>query len=154
MRSLSFRQRLDLLVGCFVIGAALSVVFIALRAANISAISNAGGYVIRAQFDQIGELKARAPVKSSGVLVGRVKNIEFNNESFIAEVVMIIDGKYLFPDDSIFSIVSSNLLGGQYISISPGGSEENLSEGAIVGGDSAIVLEHLISKFLFDKAGE
>lgn len=152
MRSFSPRQKLDFVVGCFVIGAALSVAFIALRAANITAVSEADGYIIRAQFDQIGELKTRAPVKSSGVLVGRVKEIQFNNELFIAEVVMVIDGKYAFPDDSIFAVVSSNLLGGQYVSVSPGGSETNLAAGAVVSGDSAIVLEHLISKFLFDKA--
>ena len=154
MRTLSFRQKLDLIVGCFVIGAGLSIVFIALRAANIAAVSDAGGYTIRVQFDQIGGLKTRAPVKSSGVLVGRVKTIDFNNEAFIAEVEMVVGGEYQFPDDSIFSIVSSNLLGGQYISISPGGSEENLAPGTVVVGNSAIVLEELIGKFLFDKAGE
>ncbi len=148
------RHKLDFLVGCFVVGAALSVSFIALRAANIAAVSDSGSYVIRAQFDEIGSLSPRAAVKSSGVHVGRVKNIEFNNEEFIAEVVLVIDQKYSFPDDSIFSIVSGNLLGGQYVSISPGGSETDLQQDATVSGDSAIVLEHLISKFLFDKAGE
>ncbi|MBE8158395.1 MAG: outer membrane lipid asymmetry maintenance protein MlaD [Betaproteobacteria bacterium] len=154
MHSLTTRQKLDLLVGFFIIGAALSVVFIALRAANIASVSAADGYVIRVQFDQIGGLKTRAPVKSSGVLVGRVKTIDFNAESFIAEVLVIVEGKYQFPDDSIFSIVSGNLLGGQYISISPGGSEDNLPPNAVISGDSAIVLEELISKFLFDKADE
>lgn len=147
------RRRLDFIVGLFVAGAALCAVFIALRAAGITDVSG-GGYVIRAQFDQIGALPARAPVKSAGVRVGRVSRVEFNDEDFIAEVTMVIENEYRFPADSIFSIVSSNLLGGQYVAISPGGAEENLQPGQVVVGNSAIILEHLIGKFLFDKAGE
>ncbi|MGI9298703.1 MAG: outer membrane lipid asymmetry maintenance protein MlaD [Gammaproteobacteria bacterium] len=147
------RRRLDFIVGLFVAGAALCAVFIALRAAGIADVSG-GGYVVRAQFDQIGALPARAPVKSAGVRVGRVREVQFNDENFIAEVTMVIENEYLFPADSTFSIVSSNLLGGQYISINPGGAEENLQPGQIVVGNDAIVLEHLIGKFLFDKAGE
>ena len=145
-------RRLDLVIGLFVAGAALCAAFVALRAADV--IGGGDGYVIRAQFDQIGGLPSRAPVKSAGVRVGRVEDIAFNDDDFVAEVTMRIDGEHLFPADSIFSIVSSNLLGGQYISISPGGAEENLEPGQLVVGNSAIVLEHLIGKFLFDKAGE
>lgn len=152
MQAIESRHRLDFIIGLFVAGAVLCALFVALRAANITDVSS--GYVIRAQFDQIGALPPRAPVKSSGVRIGRVQSITFNDEDFIAEVTMIIEGEYLFPADSIFSIVSSNLLGGQYVSISPGGGEENLQPGQVVAGNSAIILEHLIGKFLFDKAGE
>lgn len=154
MKGLEPRQRLDFLVGLFIAGAAVATVFIALRAANIADVSGADGYVIRAQFEQVGALPPRAPVKSSGVRVGRVKAVTFNDEEFIAEVEMVIDGQFQFPSDSIFSIESSNLLGGQYIAINPGGAEDNLQPGQVVSGNSAIILEHLISKFLFDKAGE
>ena len=147
-------QKINFIVGLFVVVAVICVVFIALQAANIAQVSNSGGYTISAQFEQIGALNERAPVKSSGVRVGRVKDIHFNNELFIAEVILVIDGEHQFPVDSIFSIVSANLLGGQYVSIDPGGAEENLKEGDVVDGDSAIVLEHLISKFLFDEANK
>lgn len=154
MKPMENRGRLDFAVGLFVVCAAVALVFIALRAANITSISGAGGYVIRAQFDHIGSLTERAPVKSAGVRVGRVKAIRFDNEQFIAEAQLVIEKQYVFPVDSIFSIVSSNLLGGQYVSIDAGGAEENLQPETVVNGNSAIVLEHLISKFLFDKASE
>ena len=154
MKPMENRGQLDFAVGLFVICAAAALVFIALRAANITNISSGDGYTIRAQFDHIGSLTERAPVKSAGVRVGRVKEIRFDNEQFLAEAMLVIEEQYAFPVDSIFSIVSSNLLGGQYVSINPGGAEENLAPGTVVNGNSAIVLEHLISKFLFDKAGE
>jgi len=144
---------LDFIVGLFVLLAGVGVVFIALQAANIGGV-NVEGYQITAQFDQVGGLTQRAPVRSSGVVVGRVKEIRFNNEEFVADVIMVIDGRYKFPVDSIFAIESSNLLGGQYVGIDPGGEEENLADDAVVAGNSAIVLEQLIGKFLFDKAGE
>ena len=147
------RERLDFIVGLFVLVAAIGVVFIALRAANIGDIG-VEGYEIRAQFEQVGGLTKRSPVRSAGVIVGRVRDIKFINEDFVAEVILVIERDYQFPVDSIFSIESSNLLGGQYVGIDPGGDEESLQSGAVVNGNSAIVLEHLISKFLFDKAGE
>ena len=106
------------------------------------------------RFENVGALAERAPVKSGGVKVGRVQNIAFNSERFIAEVEVLIFKDHYFPADSIFSIVSSNLLGGQYISIEAGGDDEALQPDAVVEGDSALVLEHLIGKLLFDKAGE
>ncbi|MDM5147083.1 outer membrane lipid asymmetry maintenance protein MlaD [Candidatus Persebacteraceae bacterium Df01] len=154
MQTKAMRQRLDFAVGAFVLFAAVAVVFIALRAANLTSISADGGYLVKVRFDNIGSLVTRSPVKSAGVRVGRVKEINFINDEFVAEATLVIDKPYLFPIDSIFSIVSSNLLGGQYISIEPGSEEENVPENSTVHGNSAIVLEHLISKFLFDKAGE
>ncbi len=148
------RAVLDFAVGLFIAGAILATGFIALRAANIAWGSVSEGYVITAHFDHIGSLGPRAPVKSAGVRVGRVQSIEFNDEDFIAEVSLFIDGQYQFPADSTFAIVSGNLLGGQYVSITPGGGEENLEHNGVVFGESAIVLEHLIGKFLLDKADE
>lgn len=154
MRFKESRQTLDFAVGLFVLIAGLLVVFIALRAANLTDVAREDGYSIRVQFEQIGSLSHRALVKSSGVQVGRVEEVRYNNSDFTAEVDLLINDGYRFPDDSIFAIESSNLLGGQYIAIEPGGSETNLSDGSVVSGNSAIVLEHLISKFLFEKAGE
>ncbi|MGU9951857.1 MAG: outer membrane lipid asymmetry maintenance protein MlaD [Gammaproteobacteria bacterium WSBS_2016_MAG_OTU1] len=150
----SSRNSIDFVVGLFVIFSAVAVVFIALRAANISDIGSGNGYMVRVQFDHVGSLSSRAPIKSSGVRVGRVKQIEYNNEDFVAETILEIDKQYAFPEDSTFSIVSSNLLGGQYVEIEVGSAEEDLKKDAIVVGNSAIVLEHLISQFLVDKASE
>ena len=134
--------------------AMVAAVFIALRAANLTELSSDAGYSVRVRFENVGALAERAPVKSGGVKVGRVQNIAFNSERFIAEVEVLIFKDHYFPADSIFSIVSSNLLGGQYISIEAGGDDEALQPDAVVEGDSALVLEHLIGKLLFDKAGE
>ena len=152
--SLATRRDIDFVTGLFVLGSIIAFVFLALRAANLTEISGDDGYTIKVRFENIGALVNRAPVKSSGVLVGRVKNIVYNNEDYVAEVSLVIGEEYQFPVDSIFSIVSSNLLGGQYVSIEVGGEEKNLAEDVVLQGESAIVLEHLISKFLFDKAGE
>ena len=148
------RAKLDFGVGLLMLGACLFTVFIALQAANITSVSEADGYIVRARFDNVGTLAVRSPVKSSGVRVGQVKAISLHQEDYTAEVEMVIETDYAFPIDSIFSVVSSNLLGGQYISIEPGGDEKNLAEGAVVNGNSAIVLEELIATFLFEKTGE
>ena len=148
------RHRLDFIIGCFVLTALVGVVFIALRAANIADISTSNSYTVKIYFDNIGGLAARSPVKSSGVRVGRVKNISYDSNDHIAAVDIVIENRYVFPTDSIFSIVSSNLLGGQYIAIEVGGEDALFENGDETEGNSAIVLEELISKFLFDQAGE
>ncbi|MCH9704615.1 MAG: outer membrane lipid asymmetry maintenance protein MlaD [Proteobacteria bacterium] len=148
------RHKLDFIIGLFVLCAAISVVFIALKTANITAVSGSNGYHVQVEFDNIGSLVERAPVKSSGVLVGRVQKISYNSDDYIATVDIILENQYQFPADSIFSIVSSNLLGGQYIAIDVGGEEEFIENNQVFQGNSAIVLEELISKFLFDNAGE
>lgn len=148
------RRFIDFAVGIFIVVAALGVIFIALRAANITDITADGGYVVRIHFDNVGGLIERAPVKSSGVRVGRVQSIAYNDEDHIAIVSVVIEGRYKFPVDSIFSIVSSNLLGGQYIAVEVGGEDETIQNDAVVQGNSAIVLEELIQKFLFDTAGD
>lgn len=148
------RHKLDFIIGLFLLAAAFGVVFIALRTADITEVSSSEGYQLRLKFDNIGTIAERSPVKTSGVRVGRVKAIRYNADEFRAEVDIIIEQQYHFPVDSIFSIVSSNLLGGQYISIDIGGSEENFQPNEVIEGNSAFVLEELISKFLFDRAGE
>ncbi len=148
------RRQTDFVVGLFVLAAMAAAVFIALRAANLTEFYGENGYSVRVRFENIGSLGQRSPVKSGGVKVGQVKAISFNSEDFVAEVELWIDSPHRFPRDSIFSIVSSNLLGGQYVSIEAGGDDELLAGGEVVEGNSALVLEHLISKFLFDKAGE
>lgn len=148
------RQKLDFIIGLFVICAAAGVVFIALQAANITDVSDSEGYVLNLRFDNIGTLRERALVKSSGVTVGRVKSIHYDTDEFNARVEVIIEDTYRFPADSIFSIVSSSLLGGQYISIDVGGDDVMLEANDELTGNSALILEELIGKFLFDKAGE
>ena len=148
------RRQVDFMFGLFVVFGVLALIFIALRAADISAVARAGTYDLVVTFENIGGLKPRSPVKSGGVVVGRVAAVHFNNDSFEAEVEVAMDARFSFPEDSIFSIVSSNLLGDQYITVDAGGADENLETGDVVAGNSALILEQLISKFLFDKAAE
>jgi phospholipid/cholesterol/gamma-HCH transport system substrate-binding protein len=108
-----------------------------------------------AEFDNIGGLKTRAPVKSAGVLVGRVADVQFDTERFVAKVTFTIDKRYAFPKDTFASILTSGLLGEQYIGLSAGGDNVLLKDGDVITKtQSAVVLEELVSKFLFDKAAE
>jgi phospholipid/cholesterol/gamma-HCH transport system substrate-binding protein len=108
-----------------------------------------------AEFDNIGGLKARAPVKSAGVLVGRVESIGFDNDKFVARVVLRLDQRYTFPKDTIASILTSGLLGEQYIGLDGGGDPENLTDGdRLKLTQSAVVLEKLIGQFLYGRAAE
>ena len=150
----SHRRSLDFIIGLFVIFAIAGVVFIALRAAHITNISSENSYILHIEFDNIGGIVERAPVKSSGVIVGRVQKIEYDVVDYVARVEVMIENDFVFPEDSSFSVVSSNLLGGQFIAVDPGGDEVFLKNGDELVGNSAIVLEELIGKFLFDKAGE
>lgn len=147
------RQNIDFIVGLFVVFAAASVVFIALRAANLTEV-DAGGYSLSVRFENVGSLTENAPVKSGGVPVGRVGAIVFDDEEYAARVEVNIDPEHQFPKDSILAIVSSNLLGGQYVAIEAGADDEMLQNGDELVGESALVLEHLISQFLLNKAEE
>lgn len=147
------RQNIDFIVGLFVVFAAVCVVFIALRAANLTEV-DAGGYTLSVRFENVGSLAENAPVKSGGVPVGRVGRIIFDDDEYAARVEVKIDPQHEFPKDSILAIVSSNLLGGQYVAIEAGGEEEMLEHGDELVGESALVLEHLISQFLLNKAEE
>jgi len=148
------REKTDFWVGLFVLLGAIALVFLALRAGNMSSFSFAPTYQVQAHFDNLGGLKVRAPVKSSGVVVGRVSGISFDNERFQAIVTLDLESKYEFPADSSISILTSGLLGEQYIGITPGGEAKMLTQGSTVQyTQSAVVLEELISKFLYSSAG-
>lgn len=149
------RKSLDVWVGLFVLLGAIAVMFLALKVGNMSSMSFGRSYTVIARFDNIGGLKPRAPVKSAGVVVGRVESIGFNDKTFQAQVTMRLQAEYQFPKDSSAKILTSGLLGEQYIGIEPGGDEQNFAEGdRIKITQSAIVLENLISQFLFSKAAE
>ena len=149
------RKSLDLWVGLFVLLGAAALFFLAMKAGNLSALSFAKTYPVVTRFENIGGLKPRAPVKSAGVVVGRVADISFDDKSFQASVTLNLDSQYKFPKDSSAKILTSGLLGEQYIGIEPGGDTNNLVAGdKIKMTQSAIVLENLISQFLFSKAAD
>ena len=149
------RSKNDVWVGLFVAIAAVAVLFLALKSANLLQWSFDKGYQVTAKFDNIGGLKVGAAVKSAGVVVGRVKAINFDGESFQARVTMDLESKNQFPKDSSLSILTSGLLGEQYVGITPGADEKNLVAGDRIGStQSAVVLENLISQFLYSKAAD
>ena len=144
----------EILVGLFVVLGALGLLFLALKAANLGSFSNGGEtYVVQARFDNIGGLKARAPVRSAGVNVGRVTSVVLDTQTYQGLATMEINQNVVFPKDSSAKILTSGLLGDQYIGIEPGGDINNLKGGdMITQTQSAMVLENLIGQFLFDKA--
>ena len=147
------KNAVDLWVGLFVLLGAVALVFLALKAGNLSSFSTGDKYHLVADFSNIGGLKARAPVKSAGVVVGRVAAITLDNVTFRAIVSMDLEAGFQFPKDSSARILTSGLLGEQYIGIEPGGDAENLANGEKFSRtQSAVVLENLISQFLFSKA--
>ncbi|MDM7456782.1 MAG: outer membrane lipid asymmetry maintenance protein MlaD [Tepidimonas sp.] len=149
------RSKIDVWVGLFVLVGAAAILFLALQAANLLSLSFAPTYRVTATFDNVGSLKPKAAVRSAGVLVGRVESITFDDKTFQARVVLALESRYAFPKDSSFKILTSGLLGEQYIGIEPGGADENLAAGDVVAQtQSAVVLENLIGQFLFNKAAE
>jgi phospholipid/cholesterol/gamma-HCH transport system substrate-binding protein len=149
------RKELDLWVGIFAVAGIGAMLFLSLKVANLASFSSADTYQIKAKFDNIGGLKVRAAVKSAGVVVGRVGEVRFDNESFEAVVTLNLDSRYQFPKDSSAKILTSGLLGEQYIGLSPGGDSANLKGGdSLKLTQSAVVLENLISQFLYSKAAE
>lgn len=147
------REKTDFWVGLFVLLGLIALVFLALRAGNLSSFSWAPTYQVSAYFDNLGGLKVRAPIKSSGVVVGRVSSIGFDNQRYQAVVTLDLNENYEFPADSSASILTSGLLGEQYIGLTPGGDDQMLAQGSeILYTQSAVVLEELISKFLYSMA--
>jgi phospholipid/cholesterol/gamma-HCH transport system substrate-binding protein len=149
-------KRTEALVGLFVLLGILGFVFLALKAANLASFSiGSDTYPVTARFDNIGGLKVRAPVKSAGVIVGRVASIALDAKTYQGVVTLEIDRRFLFPKDSSASILTSGLLGDQYIGLTPGGDDRDLAAGdGIQLTQSAVVLENLISQFLFSRAAE
>ena len=146
---------LDLWVGLFVIAGIVALLFLTLKVGSISAVNTSNSYEVVARFENIGGLKPRAPVKSAGVVVGRVTDIHFDNETYEAAVVLRLDKRYAFPKDTSAAIMTSGLLGEQYIGLEAGGDSVKLkNKDQILITQSAVVLENLIGQFLYGKAQE
>ena len=147
-------EKTDWWVGLFVLLGGIAIAFLALRAANLSSFSLTQTYTLSAKFDNIGGLKVRAPVKSAGVVVGRVSSISLDTETYQAVVQLDMDKNFKFPLDSSAKILTSGLLGEQYIGLEAGGDDEAYlaNHGTIQYTQSAIILESLISRFLFNTA--
>ena len=147
------RSTLNLLVGIFVLLGFFAFLVLGFKVGNLSSGGSGSTYTVIAHFDNIGQLKERAPVRSAGVLVGRVKSVRFDPVHYNAEVQMAIDTKFPFPKDSSASVLTSGILGEQYIGLDAGGDDKMLKDGdeiKLVQG--AVVLERLIGQFLFNKA--
>jgi phospholipid/cholesterol/gamma-HCH transport system substrate-binding protein len=149
------RKSLDIWVGLFMVLGALALVFLALKAGNMSSLTFAKTYTVITKFDNIGGLKPQAAVKSAGVVVGRVAEIKFDDKQFKAVVTLNMESRYKFPKDSSAKILTSGLLGEQYVGLEAGGDEKLLAAGdQIKLTQSAVVLETLISQFLYSKAAD
>lgn len=149
------RRVVDLWVGLFVVAGIVALMMLALKVGNFGAYSPKDVYVISAHFDNIGGLKEQAPVRSSGVVVGRVAGIRFDTKKFDAEVTIAMDGKFKFPSDTTAAILTSGILGENYVGLEAGGGDDNLKQGdEIKLTQSAVVLEKIISQFLYSKAQE
>jgi len=149
------RSKIDVWVGLFVLLGAAAILFLALKSANLLSMGFESNYLVSARFDNIGGLKRQAAVKSAGVVVGRVDSVTFDDKTFQATVTLSLESRYQFPKDSSLKILTSGLLGEQYIGIEAGAEADNLANGdRIQATQSAVVLENLISQFLYNKAAE
>jgi phospholipid/cholesterol/gamma-HCH transport system substrate-binding protein len=149
------RSKNDVWVGLFVLLGAAAILFLALKSANLLSLNFQTTYNVTARFDNVGGLKRQAAVKSAGVVVGRVDSVTFDDKTFQATVTLALENRFQFPKDSSLKILTSGLLGEQYIGIEAGSEVDNLKVGdRIQATQSAVVLENLISQFLYNKAAE
>ena len=149
------RAKIDLWVGIFVAAGIAALFVLALKVGNMGNFSGGETYSIGAYFENVGGLKSRAPVKSAGVVVGRVAEVRFDNARYEALVTLDIDKQFKFPKDTIATINTSGLLGEQYIGLEPGGDEATLKNGdKMTHTQDAVVLEKLIGQFIYNKASE
>ncbi len=149
------RNKNDFWVGLFVLIGAVAILFLALQSANLLSLNFQSTYRLTAKFDNVGGLKPKAAVRSAGVVVGRVESITFDDKSFQALVTLAMQSQYRFPKDSSLKILTSGLLGEQYLGVEAGAEEKSLANGdKVTTTQSAVVLENLISQFLFSKAAE
>ncbi len=149
------RSKNDFWVGLFVLIGAVAILFLALQSANLLNLNFQSTYRVVAKFDNVGGLKPKAAVRSAGVVVGRVESIAFDDKSFQARVTLSLESRYLFPKDSSLKILTSGLLGEQYVGVEPGSEDKNLAGGDSVSNtQSAVVLENLIGQFLYSKAAD
>ena len=149
------KKSIETLVGLFVLLGMLGLVFLSLKAANLASFSGGDTYTLQADFDNIGGLKARAPVRSAGVTVGRVTSIALDAKTYQGVVTMEIDRKLQFPRDTSAKILTAGLLGDQYVGLEPGADEKLLAAGDVIKQtQSAVVLENLIGQFINSRAAE
>ena len=149
------RSKNDVWVGLFVLIGAVAILFLALQSANLLTLSFQTSYALNAKFDNVGGLKPKAAVRSAGVVFGRVERIVFDDKTFQARVTLAMESRYSFPKDSSLKILTSGLLGEQYLGLEPGADAKALAAGdTITSTQSAMVLESLISQFLYSKAAE
>jgi phospholipid/cholesterol/gamma-HCH transport system substrate-binding protein len=149
------RTTIDLWFGAFVTAGFAALLVLALKVGNLGAEKASEAYTVEARFDNIGGLKVRGPVRSAGVLVGRVADIHFDNQRYQAKVMLALDKRYKFPRDTSASILTSGLLGETYVGLDAGGDDKSLAAGDRISiTQSAVVLEKLIGQFLFSKAQE
>ncbi|HEY6086294.1 MAG TPA: outer membrane lipid asymmetry maintenance protein MlaD [Burkholderiaceae bacterium] len=149
------KRGIETMVGLFVLLGVAAALFLALKAANLASFGEHKGYSLSAKFDNIGGLKPRAPVRSAGVTVGRVKRITLDAKTYQGVVTMEIDLGVRFPKDSSAKILTSGLLGDQYIGLEPGADDKELAAGDVIRQtQSAVVLENLIGQMIFNKAAE
>ncbi|MCC6303091.1 MAG: outer membrane lipid asymmetry maintenance protein MlaD [Gammaproteobacteria bacterium] len=149
-------KMVEIMVGLFVAAGIAALFMLAMKVSNLNAFSVKDGYHLKAHFDNIGGLKVQSPVSASGVRIGRVMAIEYDQDSYEAEVSMVIDPRYdRLPTDTTAGIYTSGLLGEQYISLEPGGSDTYLKDGDRLSlTQSALVLERIIGQFLFSQAAD
>jgi phospholipid/cholesterol/gamma-HCH transport system substrate-binding protein len=146
---------LDLWVGLFVIAGIAALLFLSLKVGSVNTVTTTNSYEVTAHYENIGGLKPRAPVKSAGVVVGRVENISFDNSDYEAVVTLRLDKRYAFPKDTSAAIMTSGLLGEQYVGLQAGGDSVMLKNNdKILITQDAVILENLIGKFLYGKAQE
>ncbi|MBP7914417.1 MAG: outer membrane lipid asymmetry maintenance protein MlaD [Vitreoscilla sp.] len=149
------KKSIETLVGLFVVLGVAALLFVSLKAANLASFSSGESYRLQARFDNIGGLKARAPVRSAGVVVGRVTKIALDAKTYQGVVTLEISQGVEFPRDSSAKILTAGLLGDQYIGIEPGADDKNFVAGDVIKQtQSAVVLENLIGQFLFNKAAD
>ena len=149
------RRNIETLVGLFVLAGFVAIGYLALKAANLAAMTVGETYTVTALFDNVGGLKPRAPVKSAGVTVGRVSSISLDGRTFQGVVTMELEKRYAFPRDTSASILTAGLLGDQYIGLNPGGDDNNLAAGDVIRmTQSAVVLENFIGQMLYNRAAE
>lgn len=143
----------EITVGIFVALGLAALFFLAMQVSNLASVRDIDGYNVTARFENIGSLKVRSPVTMAGVKIGRVVGVEFEPESFEAKVTMVIAKEYkTLPADTSASILTAGLLGEQYVGLEPGGSRDNLKDGDNLRlTQSAVVLEKLVNRFLFEK---
>ncbi len=149
------KKGIEILVGLFVLLGMAGLVFLSLQAANLASFGNSDTYTLQARFDNIGGLKARAPVRSAGVTIGRVTSIALDGQTYQGVVTLAIERGLQFPRDTSAKILTAGLLGDQYIGLEPGADEKMLPPGeTITQTQSAVVLESLIGQFINRSAAE